>query len=194
MSRAIATSTTIGVNPLWIALIAVLGTVVGATISALTQVLTTRRLSVSQLTSMKLQLNHETQEAIRQERRQVYARFLLVRHKWTSTMLKVYEAVREEQDPPSTESLNEEYRTAYAELDLLATERLAQWADEVYQRDSQAMWRAQAGDQPYQILLSPEGGRAVMELERAMRDELGIGGTRPFDPVTGLRPFGPLSK
>jgi hypothetical protein len=193
MSSAIATSTTIRVNPLWIAVIAVLGTVVGATISALTQVLTTRRSSVSQLTAIKLQLNHETQEAIRQERRQVYARFLVVRHKWTSMTSDICEAVQKKQDPLSTEALSEEYRTAYAELDLLATERLAEWADQVYWKDLQAMWRAHAGDQPYRTL-EPEGGRAVMELERAMRDELGIGGTRPFDPVTGLRPFTPLDK
>ena len=64
-----------GTSPYVVALIGVLGAVVGASISALTQGIAAKSTSRAQATALQLQLDHQTQEAVRQQRFRVYSEF-----------------------------------------------------------------------------------------------------------------------
>jgi hypothetical protein len=185
ITTAITTGTMQNASPYWIALIAVLGTAFGAAISASTQMLTTRRSSANQLAILKLQLDHQTSEALRQERRQAYVRFLIAKDKWESLYLDTYEAVKEKSDPPDTDEAYFEYGAALAQLDLFAGEKLARLANGLYNQDVNTMDGALEGKDPDET--RQEGGVLPVQVTAAMQEELQFVGGVPIDPKTGIR-------
>lgn len=188
MALAIVTHTVDAAsNPYWIALIAVGGTVVGAAISAMTQALSSRRSSTSQLLAIHLQLDHATQEAIRQDRQRAYARFLLAAHSWNLLYLDVYDAVKDKKEPPNTQDADNEYVVAHSELDLLAGEEVARLVTNFYVQQTELMIKAKNGENVSAILTKHDKSMITLSaLTAAMQRELGISGI-PVDPATGLR-------
>jgi hypothetical protein len=187
LASHITSSASSAPNPYWIALIAVLGAVVGAAIAAITQFFTARGSSASQLAALQSYMNHATQEGIRQERRRVYARFLLAMEKWNLLYLDTYEAAqsRWRWRLPKTEAAFEEYRIAHTELDLLAGEDLARLAQRMFNDSLRAMKDAEQGINPDRG--HSEGQVFPTQITAAMQAELNISGTIPVDPKTGLR-------
>lgn len=178
-------------NPYWIALIAVLGTAFGAGISAITQMLTTRRSSASQLAILKLQLEHQTDEARRQERREVYTKFLLAHNHWELLCIRTYDALHDKEDPPSVGEAQMEYAAALAHLDLFAGKKLCRLANELFNQDQRLFGNAQTmRNNP--STYRPNGDMSPVVIVAAMQNELQITGAAPINPQTGLRVWGDI--
>jgi hypothetical protein len=170
-------------NPYWIALIAVLGTVVGAVISSVTQALTSRRSAADQLASLELQMDHGTQEAIRQDRRRAYTRFLSAMEQWNLLYIAVYNAVKAEHKPPARHVLWKEFVAARSEVNLLAGEEVARFARRIFRQYVESMEDAIKGNNPDKG--HAEGLVFPSMLLAAMQKELDIPGI-PIDPTTGF--------
>lgn len=189
MALGTSSQPTIAAEPYWTALIAVLGTIVGATISAITQTLTNRRSSVNQMLAIQVQLDHAAREAIRQDRRRTYARFLLLAQRWDRLCSDVYIAVTNGDDPPVTDDPREELMACYSELDLLADEHLGRMAFTYLNEELRLMRHALDGEDPEE-LSKTEGQITPSALTAAMQKELGIAGI-PVNPKTGWRIWAP---
>jgi hypothetical protein len=186
LSASIAASANSGpsVNAYFVALIAVLGTALGAAISALTQMLTTRRSSAHQLAVLRLQLDHQTSEAVRQDRREAYIRFLLARDRWALLTLYTSAAVHDKEELPEDQGLDAEYAAARTQLDLFAGKKLARLAGNSFSQDMADMRAARKGENPENH--QTEGYVPPTELIAAMQEELLVDGV-PIDPATGFR-------
>ena len=187
-SAAASANITPSANAYWIASIAVLGTALGAAISAITQMLTSRRSSASQLAILKLQMDHQTSEAIRQERQQAYARFLLAVDKWGVLCFLTYEAVLSKADLPGNDEAYVEYATAHTELDLLASRKLAALANKKFNQDVIVMNKIREGADYYKSY--PKGTITPGVLITAMQEELQLTGGFPINPEAGLGAWG----
>src|SRR5215470_6513290 len=154
-------------NAYLVALIAVLGAVVGAAISAITQFFTARRSSANQLTALELSLKHATHEGLRQERRRVYTRFLLAMEQWDRLCIEVYEAKKKSRKIPDYHSALKEYRAAHTELKLLAGKDLAMRAQDGFSQNLEMMRRARKGKKPdeHPNLVLPTVLTAAMQSE-----------------------------
>jgi hypothetical protein len=168
----------------FIAFIAVVGTVVGASIAAITQVITARRSSRDQVSFLKLQLEHGSNEKLRDARRESYAAFLLAESQWERLAFEVYALPRRKRKRFDCSAQHRQYSSAHARLDLLAGEQVATMAMRVFNQDMTTMNDALNGDDPDGL---PPGSVFPTALVRAMQDELGIKDVIPIDPETGLR-------
>src|ERR1035438_4334034 len=161
-------------NPYFVALIAVIGAVVGATIAAITQAMTSRTSSKNQLASLKMQLEHQTQESIRQERRRAYARYLYAMYKWENVALEVYAKRYRERRKLRWSDFSDywnEYLDSLNEVDLLASDRVSRLAHTLLKNCSDNVEVALRGK-------NPDRGNPIGEfpvtLIAAMHDDLGV--------------------
>lgn len=174
-------------NPYFVAFIAVIGTVIGATIAAVTQAVTTRRASKEQLASLKLQMDHQTQEAIRQERRRAYARYLRAMYEWEIVALEIYRKPRRERKRVRRSDYLkywEEYQASLTDVDLLASDCVSKLAHRLMENCIDNVEVALQGENPDRG--SPEGEYPVT-LIAAMQEDLSVAGGFILDPKTGLR-------
>lgn len=170
-------------NAYVVAFIAVGGAIVGAAISALTQGLTSRVSAKVQLTSIEAQLRHQTGEAIWQERRRAYARFMAVSNDWELLTLQVYSAVSEGKKVPRYGGLNNRYVKALRELMLIASEEVMLYAGKMFWQNLDRMKEAEGGQYPVR-----EAGRyPPMGLMALMQRDLGITDGVVVDLATGVR-------
>lgn len=161
-------------NAYLIALIAVLGTIVGAGISGVVQFLTNNRLSSSQQSLIQLQLERSATEALRQDRRRVYARFLTSMDKWNRLYLDVYKAKSTDREVPNFDKEQREFALASSELDLVAGTDIAYIAHRIFNRYLRSMTRASNGLHP--DVGHREGMAFPTALLAAMHKELGVEG------------------
>lgn len=172
MISAAATQSTGDVNAYWIALIAVLGTCVGAAISATTQIVTNRRSASIQQTAVERQLDHSTQEAIRQDRRTAYARFLRASNAWNRLYIEYYLAKMNKRSTPDIIEAQEELIAAHMGVSLLAGPEVSELAYRIFNQDLHSMSRARQGLNP--DFGHPRGFAFPAQLQNAMKMELGI--------------------
>ena len=174
-------------NSYIVAFIAVIGAIVGAAIAAITQAMTTRISSKNQLASLKMQLEHQTQESIRQERRRAYARYLHAMYRWETAALEVYAKrprKRKKLDESDFSGYWNEYLDSLHEVDLLAGDRVSKLAHTLMKNCSDDIEVALRGE-------NPDRGNPIGEfpvtLTAAMQEDLGVTGGFVLDPETGLR-------
>lgn len=173
-------------NPYFIAFIAVIGTMIGATIAAITQTITTRRSSQEQLISLKLQMEHQTQESIRQDRRRAYVRYLQAMYQWEISALYIYGRSRRERKkvrPSDYVKYWEEYQDSLTEITLLASDRVSRLAHRIMENCRDDVKMALRGESPDRG--NPEGEFPIT-LIAAMQEDLGVAGGIFLDEI-GLR-------
>jgi hypothetical protein len=175
------------------ALIAVGGAIIGALIAGVTQSLTTRSASRNQLAALQLQLDHQTQDAIRKERLRTYARYLAALHALQSKTIDIYEA---EVDRPRWKRRKpidltkevDELRDSAATVDLLATEQLSDLVTRMQNQMVTEIDMALSGENPDRGhesgLVFPSMILAVMQAELGVREGITV------DQETGLHDSG----
>jgi len=193
MTRSLAVKVvTVNPNAYLIALIAVLGTVVGAAISAITQFFTARGSSANQLTALQLSLKHATHEGLLQERRRTYTKFLLTMERWNLLCGDVYEAAQKGRSTPDVDVALEEYRAVHTELNLLAGRELADLAERQFNQDRDMMSSARDGIKPERNqsnAVSATALTAVMQEELNAILDISIDHTWREPPRKGGRRF-----
>jgi hypothetical protein len=136
---------------------------------------------------LKLQLYHQTQESIRQERRRAYARYLNAMYKWETVALEVYAKSRRERKKLQWSDFANywtEYSDSLHEVNLLASDQVSKLAHTLMKNCSDDVEVALRGENPDRG--SPIGEFPVT-LIAAMQEDLGVAGGFVLDPKTGLR-------
>jgi hypothetical protein len=186
MSLTVAEATS-GPNPYIVALIAVGGTIVGAIISGISSALTAGRAAKGQQAILQMQLNHQTIEANRQERRAAYAAFLDAMERWNLLVNDVLSGVIGDEDLKTAKAaLWDTWRAAFCRLQLVAGERVEAIATQIFLQYIDDMEQAEAGRGPRPHAHTP-GQVFPVTLIGAMQAEVGISDGPRLDPETGLR-------
>lgn len=178
-------STVTTANAYLVALIAVLGAVVGAGLSAATQVLTSRTSTKVQLATVNAQLEHQTQEALRQERQRIYAKYVDIQTQWDLITLETRHAVNNNKKIPARRrALDRAYVSTQIEMSLVASEAVMEYAGRLRTNCQDDMKAAEEGKYPdsYKHL-----GYTRMGLMALMQQDLGIRDGVVVDIATGLR-------
>jgi len=177
-------STATTANAYVVALIAVLGAMIGAGLSAATQVLTSRTSTKVQLATVNAQLEHQTQEALRQERQRIYAKYLDIQTQWDLLVLETRDAVDKKKKIPPSRVLDRTFTSAQVEMVLVASETVMEYASKLRNNCQADMAAAEEGKfpEPYKY---PHLTR--MGLMALMQHDLGIKDGVVVDSATGLR-------
>jgi hypothetical protein len=174
-------------DPYIVALIAVGGTALGALILGIGSAISARRTSERQRIALQMQLDHQTTEAIRQERRSTYAAFLDAMERWNLLVNQVYRATIGDKELLTAQAaLWDTWREAFCRVQLVAGRRVEELASGIFEQYVDEMEDAKAGRGPDP---DPHGSHRVfpISLIAAMQAELGITDGIRIDPKTRLR-------
>ncbi|MGH3403222.1 MAG: hypothetical protein ACRDRJ_12120 [Streptosporangiaceae bacterium] len=178
-------------SPYIVALIAVGGTIVGAITSSVTQSLTSRRASRMQLEAIQAQLDHQTQEALRQARRELYTGFLAAYDEWNALTVHTYSLIRQRRARrklPDRSVPSERLTAALRDMEVIASNPVADYAARMYDQARYMMDKALNGESPdlghSPEIVHPYGLIALMQKDLGVRDGIVL------DPKTGFRAQG----
>jgi type II secretory pathway pseudopilin PulG len=177
-------STAATANAYVVALIAVLGAVIGAGLSAATQVLTSHTSTKLQLATVNAQLEHQTQEALRQERQRIYAKYFDIQTQWDLLTLETHHSVNNKKKIPDSRALDRTYTSTQIEMALVASETVMEYASKLRENCQADMHAAEEGKHP-DSYVNPTYTR--MGLMALMQQDLGIKDGVVVDFATGLR-------
>jgi len=177
-------STATTANAYVVALIAVLGALVGAGLSAATQVLTSRTSTKVQLVTVNAQLEHQIQEALRQERQRIYAKYLDIQTQWDLLTLETRSAVNNKKKVPDHGPLDRIYTSTQIEMTLVASEAVMEYASKLRNNCQDDMEAAEQGKYPDSYKYPSYTRMGLMAL---MQQDLGIKDGVVVDFATGFR-------